>query len=130
MPKDPDAHDPLEARVARLESHLTEIGHTVRAFENEIRTRHLVIVDDADHPRIVAEVSAEAAELRLELPTVSGEQGPELLLFAVAGTHPGPVDLGPGIGLQLRAQGRAIFELDAWPHTDGVWHPHVHLGGE
>jgi hypothetical protein len=130
MPKDLEAHDPLEARVGRLEGHLTEIGRTVGAFENEIRTRRLVIVDDTDHPWIVGEVSAEAAELRLELPTLSGTQGPELLLFALAGTHPGPVDLGPGIGLQLRAHGQAIFELDAWPHTNGVWHPHVHLGGE
>jgi len=120
----------LEARVAQLESHLKEVERTVQAFEDEIRTRQLVIVDEADHPRIVGEVSADVAEWRLELPSVDGRQGAELLLFAVSRTHPGPVDLGPAIGLQLRAQGRAVFELDAWPHADGVWRPNLHLGGE
>jgi hypothetical protein len=56
-----------------------------------------------------------------------GHPGPELLLFAVAASHPVPVELGPAIGMQLRAQGRAIFELEAWPDADGVWHPHLHV---
>jgi hypothetical protein len=52
-----------------------------------------------------------------------------VLLFAVASTHPGPIELGPAVGLQLRAHGRAIFELDAWPGSDGVWRPHLHMDG-
>jgi len=88
-----------------------------------------VVVDDDDHPRIVGEVFADVAELRLELPALDGKPGPELLLFAVASTHPGPVELGPAVGVQLRAQGRAIFELDAWPDVDDVWRPHLHLSG-
>jgi hypothetical protein len=102
---------------------------SIRSFADEIRTRQIVVVDDEDHPRIVGEVFADVAELRLELPTPEGEPGPELLLFAVASTHPGPVELGPAVGVQLRAQGRAVFELDAWPDIDDVWRPHLHLGG-
>jgi hypothetical protein len=52
-----------------------------------------------------------------------------LLLFAVASTHPGPGELGPAVGVQLRAQGRALFELDAWPDIDDAWRPHLHLSG-
>ncbi|MGH9047382.1 MAG: hypothetical protein ACRDVW_08710 [Acidimicrobiales bacterium] len=117
----------LRGRVDILERLIADIERSISAFGDEIRTRQLVVVDDDDHPRIVGEVFADVAELRLELPPVNGEPGPELLLFAVGSTHPGPLELGPGVGLQLRAQGRAVFELDAWPDTDGVWRPHLHV---
>lgn len=113
--------DGLERRVGRIEA-------AFDALSGEVRTRQLVVVDDEDHPRIVGEVFADAAELRLELPAVAGEPGPELLLFAITATHPGPVDLGPAVGMQLREGGRAVFELDAWPGADGAWRPHLHLG--
>jgi hypothetical protein len=119
----------LSDRVDRLERLATGVERTVARLRDEVRTRQLVVVDDDDHPRIVGEVFADVAELRLELPESGGNPGPELLLFAVASSHPAPVELGPAIGMQLRAQGRAIFELDAWPDTDGVWRPHLHVGG-
>lgn len=114
--------DRLEPRVASLERLLL-------GLRDEVRTRQLVVVDDDDHPRIVGEVFADVAELRLELPGTPGEPGPELLLFAVVASHPSPFELGPAIGMQLRAQGRAVFELDAWPDVDGVWRPHLHVTG-
>lgn len=122
-------HDEVLGRLDRLERLVGEMQRAIRSFADEVRTRQIVVVDDDDHPRIVGEVFADVAELRLELPAVDGKPGPELLLFAVASTHPGPVELGPAVGVQLRAQGRAIFELDAWPDVDDVWRPHLHLSG-
>jgi hypothetical protein len=114
-------------RVAELERQVGRLERAIAAFSAEIRTRQLVVVDDEDHPRIVGEVFADTAELRLELPDVDGAPGPELLLFAITSSHPGPADLGPAVGLQLRAEGRAVFEVDAWPGPDGAWRPHLHL---
>ena len=108
---------------------MATLASTVNALRDEVRTRHLVVVDEEDHPRIVGEVFGDVAELRLELPSLDAQPGPELLLFAVAHEHPGPVDLGPAVGLQLRAGGAAVFELDAWPESDGVWRTHLHVGG-
>jgi uncharacterized coiled-coil protein SlyX len=119
----------LATRLAQLEERVRRIERAFEALSAEVRTRQLVVVDDEDHPRIVGEVFADTAELRLELPVVDGEPGPELLLFAITSSHPGPADLGPAVGMQLRAQGLALFELDAWPGPDGVWRPHLHLTG-
>jgi hypothetical protein len=120
--------DELPARLEGIERRITRVERAFEALSGEVRTRQLVVVDDEDHPRIVGEVFADTAELRLELPTVGGGPGAELLLFAITASHPGPVDLGPAVGLQLRAEGRAVFELDAWPGPDGAWRPHLHLG--
>jgi len=129
MEPDCDEHDLVMRRLEELEQTVAGLERSIRSYADEIRTRQIVVVDDEDHPRIVGEVFADVAELRLELPAVGGEPGPELLLFAVASTHPGPVELGPAVGLQVRAQGRAVFELDAWPGADHVWRPHLHLSG-
>jgi hypothetical protein len=129
MEADSNELDRVTDRLDNLERLVAEVDRAIRSFADEIRTRQIIVVDEDDHPRIVGEVFADVAELRLELPAWGGEQGPELLLFAVASTHPGPVELGPAIGLQLRAQGRPVFELDAWPDPDGVWRPHLHLTG-
>ncbi len=127
-PMEPQHGTPeLFDRVDRLERLATEVERVVAHLRDEVRTRQLVVVDDDDHPRIVGEVFADVAELRLELSGSEGHPGPELLLFAVASSHPAPVELGPAIGMQLRAQGRAIFELEAWPDADGVWRPHLHV---
>ena len=122
-------HDQTTSRLEHLERLVAGLERTVRSFADEIRTRQIVVVDDEDRPRIVGEVFADVAELRLELPAVNGEPGPELLLFAVASSHPGPVELGPAIGVQLRADGRSVFELDAWPEADDTWRPHLRLSG-
>ena len=79
----------LAARLAELERRVTRIERAFEALSGEVRTRQLVVVDDEDHPRIVGEVFADAAELRLELPAVDGEPGPELLLFAITSQPPG-----------------------------------------
>jgi len=129
MEPDSNGQDQVKARLEKLERLVAEMDQSIKSFADEIRTRQIVVVDEDNHPRIVGEVFADVAELRLELPGTDGVQGPELLLFAVASTHPGPVELGPAVGLQLRAQGRAVFELDAWPDTDGMWRPHLHLTG-
>src|ERR1700749_325707 len=119
----------LADRLWEVERVVGEIEATIHAFADEIRTRQIVVVDDKDHPRIVGEVFGDVAELRLELPNAGGEPGPELLLFAVAFSHAGPIELGPAVGMQLRAQGRTVFELDAWPDLDGIWRPHLHMSG-
>jgi hypothetical protein len=129
MESDRSDRDVVLVRLEELERQVAGIERSVRAFADEIRTRQIVVVDDEDHPRIVGEVFADIAELRLELPAAGGEPGPELLLFAVSSTHPGPVELGPAVGVQVRAQGRAVFELDAWPDVDDVWRPHLHMSG-
>ncbi len=116
-------------RVDRLERRVVEVERSIIRLGHEVRTRQLIVVDEADHPRIVGEVFADVAELRLELPGSGDQPGPELLLFAVASSHPAPIELGPAVGMQLRAQGRAVFELDAWPDADGVWRPHLHVSG-
>jgi hypothetical protein len=116
-------------RVDRLERRVAEVERSFARLGEEVRTRQLIVVDDADHPRIVGEVFADVAELRLELPGSADQPGPELLLFAVASSHPAPIELGPAVGMQLRAQGRAVFELDAWPDGDGTWRPHLHVSG-
>jgi hypothetical protein len=118
--KSPERLEALERAVAKFE-------RALGCLADEVRTRQLVVVDEEGRPRIVAEVFADVAELRLELPDPKTGEGPEILLFAVSSSHPGPLELGPGIGLQLRAGGHAVFELDAWPEADGVWRPRLHL---
>jgi hypothetical protein len=117
------------ARLERVEGRLSLLEEHVAGLRDEVRTRQLIVVDDDDHPRIVGEVFGDVAELRLELPGTPEEPGPELLLFAIGHMRPGPDDLGPAIGLQLRAGDGALFELDAWPDGSGAWRPHLHSGG-
>lgn len=128
MVQDPQ-RDPLVARLESVEGRLSIVERCVAGLRDEVRTRQLVVVDDHDHPRIVGEVFGDVAELRLELPGTPEMPGPELLLFAITRTHPGPDELGPAIGMQLRAGDGALFELDAWPDGHGVWRPHLHSGG-
>jgi hypothetical protein len=126
---DQHSNDELRDRVDRLERLVVDIERSIIRMGDEVRTRQLIIVDEADHPRIVGEVFAGVAELRLELSGPGDQPGPELLLFAVASSHQAPLDLGPAVGMQLRAQGRAVFELNAWPDVDGAWRPHLHVTG-
>jgi hypothetical protein len=116
-------------RLERLEDRLATVEECLGRLGDEVRTRQLIVVDEQDHPRIVGEVFGDVAELRLELPGTLSEPGPELLLFAVARSHPGPDDLGAALGLQLRTADGALFEIDAWPDERGVWRPHLHAGG-
>ena len=128
MAQDP-RREALDERLDRLETRLARVERSLDALGDEVRTRQLIVVDEEDHPRIVGEVFGDVAELRLELPPTAAHPGPELLLFAVARSHPAPSDLGPAIGLQLRGGDGALFEIDAWPDDHGVWRPHLHTGG-
>jgi hypothetical protein len=117
----------LEARVTALEG-------TLLAMAREVRTRRLVVVDDAGVPRLVAEVVEGTAELRLSTAMARRGRGTAVVLHAGAG--PDGEDervqgrgLGALMGLQLWAEGDALVELDAWPGPDGQWRPHLHLGG-
>lgn len=80
------------------------------ALGREVRTRRLVVTDDADQPRIVAEVTGSAVELRLQ---VGGEPARSdtvsVLLFAVD-TPPG-LDLAAGAGIQLWRAGCVVAGL-------------------
>ncbi len=128
----------IEARLAALERLLA-------AMTAEITTRRLVVVDRLGRPRLVAEVSQDTAELRVQLPDDHPGQsaGPgdpvrtvgrtAAVLYATpAGGGSGADDLGlgPAIGLQLWADGDAIAETDAWPDDCGRWQAHQHLAGD
>jgi len=128
MVQDPQP-DANAARLERLEDRLATVEEGFSRLGDEVRTRQLIVVDEQDHPRIVGEVFGDVAELRLELPGTVSEPGPELLLFAVARSHPGSGDFGPALGLQLRTVDGALFEIDAWPDDRGFWRPHLHAGG-
>jgi hypothetical protein len=116
----------LADRIARVERRLGELDGALRGLADEVRTRQLIVVDDEDRPRIVGEVFGDAAELRIELPGIGSLSGPELVLFGVSEGHPTGDELGPAVGFQLRANGQALFELDAAPSA-GKWRPSLHL---
>jgi hypothetical protein len=76
----------------------------------EVRTRRLVITDDDDRPRIVAEVVNGVAELRLDVP---GElpRAASVTLYA----NPGDDLTGdPSVGVQLWGAGESRVELNLW----------------
>ncbi|MGH9043452.1 MAG: hypothetical protein ACRDVP_01165 [Acidimicrobiales bacterium] len=129
IPSDTEEFDLLLGRIYTLEQGLESANAAIHALGREVRTRQLVVVDDDDHPRIVGEVFGDVAELRLEMPASRSDPGPELVLFALGAAGTGPLGLGPVVGIQLRAQGRALYELEMWPDADGTWRPHVHISG-
>ena len=116
--------DAFEERLARLE-------RNQRQLRREIRTRRLVVTDDAGGERLVAEVRGSTMELRLTAGRTIDGSRPAVLLYVTEGRATGSTrfDLGPAVGLQLWADGDAVAELDAWPDDSGAWHPHLHLGG-
>jgi hypothetical protein len=116
----------LEARVTALEG-------AVLAMTREIRTRRLVVIDGSGTPRVVADATGGTAELRLT--TTSGRRQGDAAVVLHAGAGPDRplagslLGLDGLVGVQLWADGDAIAELDAWPGSDGLWRPHLHLGG-
>ncbi|MGH9090123.1 MAG: hypothetical protein ACRDZR_01880 [Acidimicrobiales bacterium] len=137
----------FERRMAALEE-------AVAAMATEVRTRRLVVSAGPGTPRVVAEVVRDTAELRVELPPDGDGAGAATVLFASgavpvaepgheragpAGVRPpgqatgdgsadaGGSGLGPGVGLQLWAEGDAVAELDAWPDGTGRWRAQLHL---
>jgi hypothetical protein len=116
----------LAERIARVERRLGELEGAMGGLADEVRTRQLIVVDEEDRPRIVGEVFGDAAELRIELPGAGSISGPELVLFGVSEGHPTGDELGAAVGFQLRANGQALFEVDAVPSA-GRWRPGLHL---
>lgn len=139
------------------ERRLAALEEAVATMATEIRTRRLVVSAGRGAPRVVAEVARSTAELRLELPTGRDEAPAAAVLFATAAQEPtdtgrgggagdaaphgsardadprdadlDDVGLGPGVGLQLWAEGNAVAELDAWPDAAARWRPQLHLDG-
>lgn len=115
----PTATDPITVRLAALE-------RAVAALAEGVTTRRLSVVDAVGTERLVAQVRAGTAELRLVVGTDEGPGGAAVVLHA--GTdEAGPGSLGSLVGLQLWAGGAALVELDAWPHEHGRWRPSFHV---
>lgn len=110
--------------MAAVETRLAALG-------DELRSRRIVVHDDEGRDRIVGEVVANTAELRVELGSGPGERSAVVIVASslVAGRGPEDDGMGPAVALQLWTKGQAAIELDAWPGEDGRWQPHVHLGG-
>jgi hypothetical protein len=76
-------------------------------MQEEVRTRRLIILDDLDRERIVAEVVDGVAELRMDLPASSDDRT-GLLLFA----HPGDGEFQ--FVVQLSAFRCGLKEMPLW----------------
>lgn len=76
----------------------------------EIRTRRLVVTDEHDEARIVAEVVRGVAELR----AATGDPQTYVLLYA----GPGSADDTSSIGIELFVGGDSVARIHAW--TDGT----------
>ena len=115
-PTDQDPTDqpaPPGRRVTAFEQRLAAVEAAADALGREVRTRRLVVIDDAGQPCIVAEVTGSAVELRLQ---VGGEPARSdtvsVLVFAVD-TPPG-LDLAAGAGIQLWRAGCVVAGLAGW----------------
>lgn len=95
----------LESRIARLEAALARLSGDVRA-------RRLVVTEDRDGQRIVAEVVGGTADLSVELPGCRPGRPSVVLVFA----NPGDEEflLLPGLGIQLWVDGGAVDGFAAW----------------
>lgn len=84
-------------------------------ISNEVRTHKLIVCDEQDRPRIVAQVVEGVAELRVEMPSREGERT-QVLLYAAdrEGTNPS------AIGVELWVQGVSVARMHAWC-DDGEW---------
>lgn len=79
---------------------------------DEIRTRRLVVTDDHDAPRIVAEVVDGMAELR----ATTGDPQTHVLLYA----GPSTIDESEAIGIELFVDGNSVARVHAWIDS-GRW---------
>lgn len=94
----------LRGRVERLEA-------MVAAWQQEARTRRLVITDAGGTPRIVGQIVHGVAELRVEVPA---EAGRETMTALFAAPYARDWGISSGVGLQLWADGECVAELDHW----------------
>ena len=110
----------VETRLAALEQAVTDSASVVRTGRLE--------VGGPGGVQIVGEVRSGTAELRVQCGDDSSDTRSAVVLYA----HPSdaPEGPGPGVGLQLWAEGDAIGELDVLPDAAGRWHPSFHLSSE
>lgn len=121
-----------QSASAEVETRLRALEEAVAGQRGEIRTRRLVVTDERDDERVVAEVVGTTAELRVQLPPPLGGGAPGAAVVAFASPaapgRPGGTD-GDAIGLQVWAAGDALVELEARPGGAGSWGPHLRLSG-
>ena len=113
-PESPGSELPVASRLAAAET-------TLGRLSQEVRTRRLVVVDDRDRERIVAELDGEDAYLRLDLPRREGEGTTGLILYANTGEDVA----NPSLGLQFWADGNTVGGFEAWRSPDGQWRSEV-----
>lgn len=77
---------------------------------DELRVRRLVLVDQHDQERLVAELIDNVLELRLDLPHQQAGSRTSLLLFAV----PEQQEYCAGVGMQLWVDGDMVQEFAWW----------------
>ncbi len=77
---------------------------------DEIRARRLVVVDESNCERLVAEVVDDILELRMDLPSSRPGRRTSLLCFAA----PGFDQMSAGIGVQLWVDGDVVDEVSWW----------------
>jgi hypothetical protein len=83
---------------------------------DEVRTRRLVVVDEAGEERIVATVDRGLATLQV---LVAGcPDGEETMVDISASDDP---EFGPSIGVHLCARGDEVAVFTAWRDDIGAW---------
>lgn len=115
---------------------LRAVEEAVASLAAEVRTRRLAVCDGNGQERIVAEVLAGQAQLRLSFvgpavgpaPTAGAAVPPvpttaSVLVFAC----PPHEDLGPLAGVQVWADGDAVAAVEAWQDGTGAWRSAAHL---
>lgn len=89
---------------------IDELRAEVRALQDEVRTRRVVVVDAAGRPRIVLSADPGVSSVR-----VDAEGGdPSVELYAVDAVEAD----GPEVGLALVADGDVVTSIRFGP---GVW---------
>lgn len=92
---------------------------------DEIRSQRFVLVDEHDAERLVAEITDEQAELRVQLPGTAPGHSCAAVVFA----HPGDLTMEPTVGLELWVDGNSVAGCSAWRDHLGHWQTDVHLDG-
>ena len=90
MSNQPPAPEPSGSAPSRL----VAAEAALAGLAQEVRTRRLVVVDDRDRERMVAELIGEDAYLRLDLPRREGEGTTGLILYANTGGDVASPSLG------------------------------------
>lgn len=102
----------IRVQLRTLTSRVEDLEEAGRCLRTEVRTRRLVVVDDHDRPRVVAEVRRDVAELHVDVPRRPGGGHTSVLMFAA------PVDrlmgFGQGMGVQLWVDGEEVDRLEVW----------------